>query len=370
MIIGLLSEIKNEEMRVALTPFGAEELTLQGHSVFVQKGAGLGSGFSDEAYTSHGATILPDAASVYKTSEMLLHVKEPQPSEYDFIKKNHILFTFLHLAAEPQLAQALVKSEAIAIAYETVTGPAGRLPLLAPMSEIAGKVAIHEGARFLEKHQGGSGILLGGVPGVEPATVMILGGGSAGLNAAKVAAGMGANVFILDKDLNRLSYLSDILPPNCTVLMSNTATIRKLLPQSDLVIGSVLIPGDKTPHLINRHQLKEMKPASVLVDISIDQGGAFETSRPTTHDKPVFFEEGILHYCVSNIPGAVPRTSTLALTNATLPYIEELANKAYPKAFLENPGLLNGANIIHGKIVNKAVAHALAMEYHDPHTLL
>ncbi|MDH4262577.1 MAG: alanine dehydrogenase [Spirochaetia bacterium] len=363
MKIGVLKEIKNEEMRVALTPYGAEELHLSGHDVYVQKDAGKGSGFTDEEYVLHGAKILSDAESVFKTAEMVLHVKEPQHSEYKMIRKGQIIFTFLHLANEPELTQALIKSECVAIGYETVTHKNGTLPILAPMSEIAGRVAIHEGAKFLEMHQGGSGILLGGVPGVEPATVMILGGGMAGLNAAKIASGMGAKVYILDKNIDRLRYLSDILPPNCITLMSSPAEIRRLLPLCDLVIGAVLIPGDKTPRLITREQLKTMKNGSVLVDISIDQGGCFETSRATTHDNPIYIEEGIVHFCVSNIPGAVPRTSTMALTNVTLPYIKELSDKGWKKALKENAGLLNGGNVINGKIVCEAVSRALGLSF-------
>jgi alanine dehydrogenase len=366
MIIGVLKEIKNEEMRVALTPFGAEELTIHGHNVIFQKDAGLGSGFSDQDYQSHGAEILQDPAAIYKTCDMVLHVKEPQPSEYALLRKDQVVFTFLHLAAEPELTRALIKSGAIAIAYETVSRENGSLPLLAPMSEIAGRVAIHEGAKYLEMHQGGSGILLGGVPGVEPATVLILGGGTAGLNAAKMASGMGAKVYILDKSIDRLRYLSDILPANCVTLMSSPAEIRRLLPASDLVVGAVLIPGDKTPRLVSREQLKTMKRGSVMIDISIDQGGVFETSRPTTHDEPTYVEEGIVHYCVSNIPGAVPRTSTMALTNATFPYIEELAHKGWKAALKKNAGLRNGASVINGSVVCEAVAHALNLPFVDP----
>jgi len=360
--IGVLKEIKNEEMRVALTPFGVEELVARGHRVFIEKGAGTGSGFSDSDYKEHGAGILSDAVSVFKSCELLLHVKEPQPSEFPLLEKRHILFTYLHLAAAPEVARVLMESGCCAFSYETVTDK-GALPLLAPMSEIAGRVAIHEGAKYLESHMGGSGILLGGVPGVNPATVMIIGGGVAGLNAAKMASGMGAHVFILDKSIERLRYLSDILPANCISLMTSPAAIRNLLPEADLVIGAVLIPGDKTPRLISREQLRLMKKGSVLVDISIDQGGVFETSRPTTHDNPVYIEEGVVHYCVSNIPGAVPRTSTLALTNATLPYIELLADHGWQKAVSLNSALSAGANIINGKVVCAGVAHALGKEF-------
>jgi len=364
MIVGVLKEIKNEEMRVALTPYGAEELTLRGHRVILQEGAGLGSGFADQDYISHGAEILPNPLEIYDQADLVLHVKEPQPSEYALLRKDQALFTFLHLAAEPELTRALVKSGCIAIAYETVMGDDGSLPLLAPMSEIAGRVAIHEGAKYLEMHYGGSGILLGGVVGVEPATVLILGGGMAGLNAARMASGMGAKVYILDKSIERLRYLNDILPANCITLASSPAEIRRLLPVCDLVIGAVLVPGDKTPRLISRKLLRTMKPGSVVVDISIDQGGVFETSRPTTHDDPIYIDEGIVHYCVGNIPGAVPRTSTMALTNATLPYVMQLADKGWRAALKENPGLQKGANVADGKIVCQAVAHALQLPFH------
>ncbi len=362
MIIGILKEIKTEEYRVAMTPAGVEVLVKHGHEVLVEKAAGIGSGFADEDYTKAGARIVEPAEKIYELAKMVMHVKEPQPSEYGLIKKEQILFTYLHLAANRTLTDALVKTGAICIAYETIQKNDGSLPLLTPMSEVAGRMSMQEAAKFLEMSKGGQGILLGGVPGVEPANVLVIGGGVVGVNAAKMACGLGAKVTLLDTRLDRLRYLSDVMPKNCFLLISNPATIRDRIRVADVVIGAVLLPGARAPKLVTRDMLKTMKKGAVMVDVAIDQGGCFETSRPTTHSDPVFIEEGVVHYCVANMPGAVPRTSTHALTNATLPYVLELAEKGWQRAAMENPEICAGVNIAKGKITCSGVAEAFGLE--------
>lgn len=363
MIIGVPKEIKNNENRVALTPAGAKELKKHGHTLYVQSSAGVGSGFSDDDYRSAGAEILPTIEDVYGIAEMIIKVKEPIESEYNLIKKDQLLFTYFHFASYEPLTHAMIKSGAVCLAYETVEKADRSLPLLVPMSEVAGRMAIQEGAKYLEKPMGGRGILLGGVPGVRPAKVMILGGGVVGTNAAKMAAGMGADVTILDLSLPRLRYLDDVMPANVRTFMSNEYNIRELLPTHDLIVGAVLIPGAKAPHLITREMLKSMRPGTVLVDVAVDQGGCIETCRPTTHENPTYEIDGIIHYCVANMPGAVPYTSTLALTNATLPYAIELANKGWKKACSENNELKLGLNVVAGTIVYKPVAEAFGLNY-------
>jgi len=365
MIIGVPKEIKNNENRVGMTPAGVAELVKRGHTVYVQHTAGTNSGFSDDTYTAVGAQILPTIEAVYATADMIVKVKEPIAPEYKLIKKGQVLFTYFHFAADRELTEAMLKSGSICIAYETVEKTDHSLPLLIPMSEVAGRMATQEGARFLEKPQGGKGILLGGVPGVRPARVLILVGGTVGTNAALMAAGMGAEVTITDINLNRLRYLSEIMPKNVTTLYSSEHNIRTELPNTDLVIGSVLIPGDKAPHLITRDMLKLMNPGSVLVDVAIDQGGCFETSHPTTHSEPTYVIDNIVHYAVANIPGAVPFTSTLALTNATLPYTIALACKGWEKACKEDSSLALGLNIVEGKVTYKAIADLFGMEYEN-----
>lgn len=363
MIIGIPKEIKDNESRVSLTPGGAKELVKAGHTVYIQNTAGDNSGFSDESYIAAGAKMLPVIESVYMKSDMIVKVKEPAEPEYSLIKPNQIVFTYFHFASEKDLTYAMLKSGATCIAYETVEKKDRSLPLLIPMSEIAGRMAIQEGARFLEKPQGGRGLLIGGVPGVKPAKVLILGGGVVGYNAALVAAGMGADVTITDISLPRLRYLSEVLPLNVKTLYSSTFNIENELPLADLVIGSVLIPGAKTPHLITKDMLKLLRKGSLMVDVAIDQGGCFETSRPTTHTSPVYTVEGIEHYCVTNIPGAVPYSSTLALTNSTFPYVMMLANKGWKQACKEDSSLALGLNIVNGKVTYRAVAETYGLNY-------
>ncbi len=363
MIIGVLKEIKTEENRVAMIPAGAEILVHNGHTVLVETGAGCGSGFSDAAYQDHGAAILNTAEEIFARSDMIMHVKEPQPSEYDLIQKDQIVFTYLHLAADKQQTLALLKSRAICIAYETIQKEDGSLPLLTPMSEVAGRMSVQEAAKYLEMSQGGLGVLLGGVTGVDPGNVLVIGGGVVGINAAKMACGLGAKVTILDTNLDKLRYLSDIMPKNCFPLMSSPAAIRELIPHADVVIGAVLLPGARAPKLITKSMLATMKQGSVLVDVAIDQGGCFETSRPTTHKQPVYTVDGIVHYCVSNMPGAVAKTSTMALTNATLPYVLEIADKGWLQAMRSNDEIARGANVINGAITYKNVADAFNMTY-------
>lgn len=362
MIVGILKEIKTEEYRVSMTPAGAEIITSRGHRLLVESSAGAGSGFGDKAYAAAGGEIVNTAKEIYDRADMVMHVKEPQPDEYPLIRKDQVVFAYLHLAANETLTRALAKSRSIDIAYETIQKGDGSLPLLIPMSEVAGRMAIQEGAKYLEMEYGGGGVLLGGVPGVEPATVLVIGGGTVGTEAAKMACGLGARVYVLDSCLARLRYLSDIMPQNCFTLMSAPAVIRKLIREADLVIGSVLIPGAAAPKLVTRDMLKSMKKGSVMVDVSIDQGGCFETSRATTHKDPVYAIDGIIHYCVANMPGAVAKTSTLALTNATLPYAVEIADKGWKKAMRENQEIRRGANLIRGKITFEGVAEAFGLK--------
>ncbi|SFB45885.1 alanine dehydrogenase [Algoriphagus aquimarinus] len=363
MIIGVPKEIKNNENRVALTPAGAKELVKRGHTVYVQHTAGEGSGFPDEVYVEAGATILPTIEATYEIAEMIMKVKEPIESEYKLIKENQLLFTYFHFASYEPLTKAMVASKSVCLAYETVERADRSLPLLIPMSEVAGRMAVQKGANYLEKPLGGRGILLGGVPGVLPAKVLILGGGIVGTQAAWMAAGLGADVTIMDLNLQRLRYLADVMPANVNTMMSNEFNIRKLIQNHDLIIGAVLIPGAKAPHLITRDMLKEMLPGTVLVDVAVDQGGCIETCKPTTHQDPTFVIDDVVHYCVANMPGAVPYTSTLALTNATLPYAMQLADKGWKKAAQDNPDLVPGLNIINGDIVYQAVAEAFNMDY-------
>lgn len=362
MIIGVPKEIKNNENRVGMTPSGVAEVVKRGHIVYIQHTAGINSGFPDEAYTAVGAQILPTMEDVYATAEMIVKVKEPIAPEYKLIRKGQLLFTYFHFASDKELTLAMIERESVCLAYETVEKEDHSLPLLVPMSEVAGRMATQEGARFLERPQGGKGILLGGVPGVKPAKVLILGGGIVGSNAAQMAAGMGADVTIADVNLARLRYLSETLPKNVKTLYASGLRLQMELPTVDLVIGSVLIPGDKAPHLITREMLKLMQPGTVLVDVAIDQGGCFETSHPTTHSEPTYVVDGIVHYAVANIPGAVPYTSTLALTNATLPYVIALANKGWRKACKDDPALAKGLNVVEGKVVYKAVADVFGLE--------
>lgn len=361
MIIGVPKEIKNNENRVALTPAGVTELRKHGHTVFVQASAGAGSGFDDNEYISAGATILPTIEEVYAIAEMIIKVKEPIAQEYNLIKEGQLLFTYFHFASSEELTQAMIQRRAVCLAYETVEKADRSLPLLIPMSEVAGRMAIQEGAKYLEKPLKGRGILLGGVPGVKPARVLILGGGIVGTQAAKMAAGLGAHVTLMDVNLTRLRYLSDIMPENVDTMMSNEYNIRAEIKQSDLIIGAVLIPGAKAPHLITRDMLKLMRPGTVLVDVAVDQGGCIETCTPTTHENPTFIIDDVVHYCVANMPGAVPYTSTVALTNATLPYVLQLANKGWQLACRENEELLKGLNVVNGKVVYNGVAEAFGL---------
>jgi alanine dehydrogenase len=363
MIVGILKEIKVAENRVSMTPAGVDAMVHHNHQVLVEKSAGLGSGFTDEAYVDHGAIIVDSAAEIYAKADMVMHVKEPQPQEYHLIRQDQIVFTYLHLAADEQQTRALIKAESINIAYETIQKADGHLPLLTPMSEVAGRMAAQEGASYLQMTKGGRGLLLGGVPGVEPGNVVIIGGGVVGINAAIIACGLGAKVYLLDTNLDRLRYLREVMPANCFPLMSDRAKLRQLLATADLVIGAVLIPGAKAPKLITRDMLKLMKPGSVLVDVAIDQGGCFETSRPTTHTDPVFIEEGVIHYCVANMPGAYAKTSTIALTNATLPYALQIADKGWLQACRENKEIAQGLNVVKGKVTYQAVAEAFSLDY-------
>ena len=363
MIVGVLKEIKAEENRVCMTPAGVEILRENGHTVLVEKNAGKGSGFNNRAYSDAGAEIIDTPQEIFKRAKMVMHVKEPLPPEYDLIRKDQIIFTYLHLAAAEELTRVLIKSGSISIAYETIQKADGPLPLLTPMSEVAGRMAIQQGAKYLEMAQGGHGILLGGVPGVDPGSVVIIGGGIVGINAAKMACGLGAKVYILDMNLERLRYLSDVMPSNCFLLMSKPTTIRRLIKEADVVVGAVLIPGAKAPKLLTRQMLKTMKKGAVLVDVAIDQGGCFETSKATTHGDPIYTVEGVVHYCVANMPGAVPKTSTLALTNATLPYAVEIANKGWKKAMKQNPEIKLGANVVKGKVTYQGVAEAFGLKF-------
>ena len=365
MIIGVPKEVKNNENRVALTPAGTQELVKRGHTVLVQKTAGTGSGFADETYAKAGATLIDEAAEVFARAEMIMKVKEPIEQEYKLIRKDQLVFTYFHFASYEPLTKAMIESGAVCLAYETVEKPDGSLPLLIPMSEVAGRMAIQEGAKYLEKPLKGRGILLGGVPGVMPAKVLILGAGIVGTNSAKIAAGMGADVTILDINLNRLRYLDDVMPKNVRTMVSNEFSIRELIKDADLIVGGVLVPGAKAPRLITRDMLKDMRAGTVLVDVAVDQGGCIETCRPTTHENPTFIIDDVVHYCVANMPGAVPYTSTLALTNATLPYAIKLAKEGWKKACSENNDLLLGLNVINGEVVHKGVADAFDLPLTD-----
>ena len=370
MKIGVPKEIKTNENRIALVPAGAEALISNGHSVLIETGGGLGSGFTDEDFTSVGAKIAPDAATVWKDSEMIMKVKEPIKQEWPHMRKGQLIFTYFHFAADEELTRAHMDSGATCVAYETVELPSRELPLLTPMSEVAGRMAVQEGAKYLEKLYGGRGVLLGGVPGVAPAKVVILGGGIVGINAAKMAAGMGAKVVILDISLERLRYLSDVMPANVQTIYSNHHNILEQIKTADLVVGGVLITGAKAPRLIRREDLKSMQPGSVIVDVAIDQGGCVETIHATTHENPTYVVDGVIHYGVANMPGGVPRTSTLALTNATLPYAMQLANKGWKKALKDSPALLKGLNVVDGKVAYAGVAEAFGMEFHEPASFL
>jgi len=363
MIVGILKEIKSEENRVSMTPAGVEVMKHNGHEVLVEKYAGLGSGFEDAAYAQAGAEIVATPKEIFSRSEMVMHVKEPLPPEYGLIREDQIVFTYLHLAAAEELTRVLIKSKSICIAYETIQKADRSLPLLTPMSEVAGRMAIQQGAKYLEMAQGGHGVLLGGVPGVDPGTVVVIGGGVVGTHAAKMACGLGAKVYVLDMSLDRLRYLSDVMPANCFLLFATPATLRDLITRADVVVGAVLVPGAKAPKLLTREMLKTMKKGAVIVDVAIDQGGCFETSKATTHSDPIFTVEGVVHYCVANMPGAVAKTSTLALTNATLPYAVQIANKGWQRAMKENPEVKAGANVIKGKVTYKGVSDAFGLEY-------
>jgi alanine dehydrogenase len=363
MIVGVPKEIKRDEYRVGLLPVGAEELSRAGHRVLVETGAGLGSGLPDDEYLRHGAEIVPSAAEIYGRAEMVIKVKEPQVEERALLRRGQILFCYFHFAADRQLTEDMIKSEAIAVAFETLRDDHGRLPLLTPMSEVAGRMSIQEGAKYLERPQMGRGILLGGVPGVAPAHVAVLGGGVVGANAAKIAAGLRASVGILDINMDRLRYLDDIMPPNVTALFSDRHTVREQLRRADLVIGSVLVPGARAPMLVEREDLKLMKPGSVIIDVAIDQGGCVATSHPTTHSNPTFIVDDVLHYCVANMPGAVGRTSTFALCNVTLPWALKIAKCGLPAAAQCEAPISRAINIYEGEVTNRAVAETFAMPY-------
>ncbi|MEO7252426.1 MAG: alanine dehydrogenase [Arenimonas sp.] len=363
MLIGVPKEIKNHEYRIGLTPAGARELVANGHQVIVQRDGGKSIGLTNEMYQKAGAQIVDGAEEIFARADMIIKVKEPQPNECKMLRRGQILYTYLHLAPDPDQTKALIASGCTAIAYETVTDRNGGLPLLAPMSEVAGRMSIQAGAHALEKAQGGSGVLLGGVPGVKPAEVLVIGGGVVGINAARMAMGMNAHVTILDRSLNRLKELDELYGDRLTTIYSNHDAIEERLPDADLVIGAVLVPGAAAPKLISREQLKLMRPGSVLVDVAIDQGGCFETSKATTHQNPTYEVEGIIHYCVANMPGGVARTSTFALTNATLPFAVQLANKGYKQALLDDPHLMNGLNVHEGKVTYEAVARDLGYPF-------
>jgi alanine dehydrogenase len=363
MKIGVPTEIKLDEYRVAITPAGVREMTEHGHEVLVEAGAGLGSAIADADYEAQGAKIVTDAATVFAEAEMVLHVKELQPSEIEMLREGQLLFTYLHLAPDPEQTRGLCGTGATCIAYETVEDARGRLPLLAPMSEVAGKIATQAGAFMLEKPLGGRGILLGGVPGVAAANVMVIGGGVVGMNAAFIAIGMEADVFVFDRSIDRLRELEVAFGGRCSTVYSTTLAVEEMLPRADLVVGAVLVHGARAPYVIRREQLSLMKPGAVLVDVAIDQGGCFETSRPTTHREPTFEVDGITHYCVANMPGAVPITSTHALTNATLPYAMALADHGVEEAIRRDPGLRLGVNVVAGRVTHPAVAEGVGMEY-------
>jgi len=359
MIVGILKEIKPEEYRVSMTPAGVDQMVSNGHTVLVERSAGLGSSFTNDHYVQAGAIIIDTPEEIFAESDMVMHVKEIMPEEYDLIRPDQIIFTYLHLAADRPQTLALMQSKCIAIAYETVQTDDGRLPLLQPMSEIAGRMAAQQGAKYLEKPCGGCGVLMGGIPGVAPANVIVIGGGSVGTNAAKIACGMGADVTIFDTNLERLRYLSEIMPANCKLLMSTPKALRDAVKTADLLIGAVLIPGAKAPVVVTREMIHTMRLGAVVVDVAIDQGGCFETSHATTHGDPIYTVEGVVHYCVSNMPGAVPRTSTRGLTNATLPYALAIADKGWMQAAADDPALEKGINVCQGKVIYKPVRTAL-----------
>jgi alanine dehydrogenase len=361
MIVGVPKEIKTDEYRVGMIPVGVEELTRQGHTVLIQSGAGQGSGISDEQYSANGAEIVAEAVAIWKRADLIVKVKEPLSQEWPFLQSGQIVFTYFHFAADEKLTRAVMKGQVIAIAYETIADARGNLPLLTPMSEVAGRMSIQEGAKFLERPFEGRGILLGGVPGVLPANVVILGGGIVGANAAKVAAGLGATVAILDINLDRLRYLDDVMPRNVTTLFSDRHNILDCLNRADLLIGAVLIPGARAPRLVRREDLKRMPPRAVIIDVAIDQGGCIETSRPTTHSQPTYIVDDVVHYCVTNMPGAVGRTSTYALCNVTLPYVLQLAKKGLDRAVKDSPPLARGVNICRGNVTNPAVAETFGL---------
>jgi len=370
MIVGVPKEIKTAENRVALVPAGVESLVGDGHTVLVEQGAGLGSGFGDDAYRDTGGTLVPKAGDVWAKAEMIVKVKEPIEPEWPCMRKGQVVFTYFHFAASEALTRAVIKSGIVAIAYETVQLDSGELPLLTPMSEVAGRMAVQEGAKYLEKVYGGSGVLLGGIPGVLPAEVLIIGGGVVGTNAAKMAAGLAAHVTMLDLSLDRLRYLADVLPPNVDLLYSNRHNLLQQLRKADVVIGAVLLPGAKAPKLVRRDDLKIMKPGSVIVDVAVDQGGCIETTKPTTHENPTYMVDEIIHYAVANMPGGVPRTSTLGLTNATFPYAKRLARSGWKQACKDDRALFLGLNVIEGKVVYPAVAETFGLPSADPKTLV
>jgi alanine dehydrogenase len=361
--IGVPKEVKIDEYRVAMIPVGVEELTRAGHKVLIQTGAGQGSGIADEQYAANGAEIVASSAEIWSRSDLIVKVKEPMQSEWPMMKSGQIVFTYFHFAADVRLTEAVMKSGITAIAYETIKDKNGTLPLLTPMSEVAGRMSIQEGAKFLERPFEGRGILLGGVPGVLPANVVVLGGGVVGANAAKTAAGLGANVILLDINLDRLRYIDDVMPPNVTTLYSDRHNILDSIAHADLLIGAILIPGAKAPRLVRRDDLKRMPKRAVIIDVAIDQGGCMETSRPTTHSQPTYIEEDVVHYCVTNMPGAVGRTSTYALTNVTLPYVLQLARLGFAPALNQNPALVAGVNIHQGKVTNPAVAETFNLPW-------
>ncbi|HEX9693120.1 MAG TPA: alanine dehydrogenase [Gemmatimonadales bacterium] len=370
MIIGVPTEIKTAENRIAMVPAGAEALVHDGHQVLVQQGAGVGSGFSDEMFADAGATLVASSADVWAQADMILKVKEPIEAEWPGMRSGQVVFTYFHFAASEVLTRAVMDSGIVALAYETVQLSSGELPLLTPMSEVAGRMAVQEGAKYLEKFHGGRGILLGGVPGVRPAEVVIIGGGVVGTNAAKMAAGLGAHVTVLDTSLDRLRYLSDVMPANVDLVYSNRHNLRELLEVADLLVGAVLLPGAKAPKLVTRADLARMKPGAVIVDVAVDQGGCVETVKPTTHDDPTYVVDGVVHYAVANMPGGVPRTSTLALTNATFPYARKLARMGWREACLADRSLFLGLNVIEGNVVYPGVAEAFDLELVDPQTLV
>lgn len=364
MIVGVPKEVKAHEYRIAMLPVGAEELRRAGHTVLIQKSAGLGSGILDLDYEKHGATIVDTAEEIWNVADLVVKVKEPQPDEIPLIRKEQVLFTYFHFAADEALTRGVLESGATAVAYETLRDEQGRLPLLTPMSEVAGRMSIQEGAKYLERPQEGRGILLGGVPGVEPAHICILGGGVVGTNAAKVAAGFGASVTILDVNMDRLRYLDDIMPKNVTTLFSDRHTIRQQLAMADLLVGAVLIEGARAPRLVERGDLSNMKPGAVIVDVAVDQGGCVETTRPTTHGNPTYIVDEVVHYCVANMPGAVGRTSTYALCNVTLPYALQIAGRGITGAALHDPRIVSAVNMYRGRVTNKAVASTFGLEFH------